>query len=254
MITRRIHTPLLICLLLQLAGCGGSELKFPMEKRYWDPEDYRDAIINIRWKTPEGQQRPRFSDPETSPVFKKLSDPTNYEVVLTDPELGLNHKAEVAQKFFEEYRNLVELYGGMDRQDLYVYPEELIAVENFGLGLQLHYFKLGNDRIKQQSDKPDDLSTLNIIQSNEQTILKNFNNYLDNINEEKSFSTFAPQLADGINTHFTRLPEMFPDADFSITINKAELMLEKAQGKEIKEALTNLIAKLKSLKKADSAS
>lgn len=247
---KRIFTPLFVVCIL-LSSCGGTENKFPTDKRYWDPQDYKDVIWRIR-TTPEEQGRPKFADPETSIVIRKIVDPANYEVVLTDPELGLNHKAEVAQLFFEEYRNIVDLYRAMDRQDLYVYPEELIEIQKFGLGLQLNYFKLGNDRILQQADKPDDASVQNTIRSNEEIILKNFNNYLDNINDEKSFSTFAPKLADGITLYFMKLPETFPGANYSITLSKAELMLEKAQGVEIKAALTNLIEKLKSLKPAES--
>lgn len=250
MTPQKIFKSFCITIAALLLSCGGQQNKYPMDKRYWDPEDYRNVYWEIR-KTSEGQQYPRFSDPETSTVIKKLVDHTNYEVVLTDSELGLNHKAEVAQVFFEKYKDLVDLYRGMDRQDLYVYPEELIMVENWGLGLQLLYFKLGNDRIKQQSDNPNDASVINLLRSNERTILKNFNGYLDNINREKSFSSFASNLSEGINIYFTKLPEIFPEADYKITIEKAESMLTKTQIKENKEALTNLVSILKSLRPID---
>lgn len=223
----------------------GSKTEFPTEVRYWSPEEYRDVIWKIRG-IPENEGRPRFSDPETIEIIKKITDPSNYEVVLNDTQLGLNHKATVSQAFFEQYRNLVDLYRGMDKQDNYVYPQELIAIETWGLGLQLLYFKLGNERIRQQSDNPDDEGSIRVIRSNEETILKNFNNYLDNINDEKSFTTFAPQLADGINDYFIKLPDFFPEADFSITINKAESMLQKSQTTQVKSALKKLIDKLKS--------
>jgi hypothetical protein len=221
------------------------ESKFPTEKRFWTTEDYSEVIRIIGYRTPEGEEYPRFSNSETEFVIRKLLDKTNYEVVLDDPELGMNYKNEVAQKFFEQYRDLVQHYAIMDIQDKYIYPEELIEIEKFGLDLQIKYFKIGNDRIKEQSDSPESERTLEVLKSNEQTIIKNFNGYLDNINDEKSFGEYAPNLAEGISVYFPKLHETFPTANFSVMINKAKLMLNKTKVEENKSALIKLIEMLK---------
>src|SRR5689334_2877717 len=99
--TQRPLIAITVCILL--SACA-KQSKFPIEKRYWTPEDYTNAIAQIQYTTPEGEQYPRFINPETSIIIKKLVDPQNYEVILDDNQLGLNHRNEVAQQFFDEYR------------------------------------------------------------------------------------------------------------------------------------------------------
>src|SRR5688572_24425643 len=119
---------LVVSICLFATGCG-SESRFPTEKRFWTPEDYQQAIWQIQYKTPEGEEFPRFSNPETSIVIQKLVDPQNYQVILDDTELGLNHRNEVSSAFFAEYQDLEKAYRVMDIQDKYVYAQELIEIQ-----------------------------------------------------------------------------------------------------------------------------
>lgn len=238
---------LLVSAYLFIIGCS-SESRFPTEKRFWTPDDYREAIWQIQYRTPKGEEYPRFSNSETSIVIQKLVDPQNYEVVLDDTELGLNHRNEVAQAFFDQYKELQKAYRVMDIQDKYVYAQELIEIEKFGLGLQIKYFRLGNDRIIEQSDAPESARTKEILTSNEQTLIKNFTIYLDDIGDERYFSSHAPLLAEGISIHFFKLIETYPNANYGAMLSKANLILKKVQSEELKLALTSLISKLESLK------
>ena len=138
-----------IILLCCFSSC---ENRFPTEKRYWDTRDYYNVINEIEYKTPDGEEYPRFSNPETAIVIQKLLDAENYKVILEDPELGVRFKSEASEKFFNYYKDLVEVYGVMDRQDKYVYAEELAEVMSFGLGVQQLHFKLGNEVIRTESD------------------------------------------------------------------------------------------------------
>ena len=216
--------------------------RFPMEKRYWTAEDYRNIIFEIHYKTPAGESYPKFSDPETSPVIKKLLDPENYRVVLEDPELGLNHRAEVSEKFFEEMKNLADTYEGMDVQDKFVYGAEFAEIEKFTLGLQIVYFKLGNDRILENASNVNDVKST--IRSNENTIVKNYLIYLDLMAKEKYFGDHADLLAEGITEHFNKLVDTFPEANFAPILNKAKEVVPKVSSAPNKSALEALIKRL----------
>jgi hypothetical protein len=52
-----------IILLCFLSSC---ENRFPTEKRFWDTRDYYNVINEIEYKTPDGEEYPRFSNPETA--------------------------------------------------------------------------------------------------------------------------------------------------------------------------------------------
>lgn len=241
-----LYLPLLFIILF---SCGDN--RFPMDKRYWTPEDYREVIFQIEYHTPEGEEFPRLSNPETSAVFRKLVDAENYSVVLEDPELGLNFKNEMSDGFFDQFKSMTNLYSQMDKQDKYVYPEELIEVGKFGLGLQILYFGLGNERIRKESDSPDAASTKQVLNSNQQTVIKNFNMYLEYIEDESRFGSSASQLADGITTHFSKLLQTFPDANYSLMTEKASAMMQKTQVPELKAALSDLIAKIEGMKQIE---
>ena len=242
-----VKTLLSVIIFSFLSACNSGS-QFPVEKRYWTPEDYDDVIWKITYKTPKGTQYPRFSNPETALVIQKLVDPQNYQVVVDDKELGLNYRNELSEKFFNAYRDMSEVYSAMDIQDKYIYAEELVAIEKFGLGIQIRYFRLGNDRIVAQADAPESDRTKAVIESNEQTVIRNFNLYLDNINDERYYGPHAHLLADGITSYFFELVEAFPTANFAEMIKKARLMAKKTEVDATKTALTQLIQKLESKK------
>lgn len=223
------------------------ESRFPVEKRFWTPEDYKKVWHELNYETPRDEEYPRFSDPETSEVMRKIVDPANYEAILEDSELGLNYRTKVSEDFFEYIDDIGELYSRMDIQDKYIYPEELAEIRKFFLGFQIVYFRVGNENI---ASKSDDRST---IRKNEQTIIGNFNNFLDNLRHEKAYGQYAANLAEGISVHFNKLIETFPEANYNGMLATAKNVQEKVQTVELKNALSELITKLESRqKKADS--
>ncbi len=217
-----------------------------MEKRYWGPDEYDKAIFTIRYKTPKGQRLPEFSDPETSAVLKKLFDPQNFIVTLSDENLGLSHRNNVAEEYFKEIRDLPKAYSAMDREDKFIYGMELIESYKFLLHLELYYFDLGNQNIIKNSDDPNSTEVKRLLSSNVRTLYKNFNNYLDYVNNESSFSEDELiSYSEGLKKYFPMLIEKFPEGNKSIITSKAELMLNKAQNEQLKEALNFAIATFK---------
>ncbi|WP_422362273.1 hypothetical protein [Reichenbachiella sp.] len=234
-----------------LLSCSGTGSRFPMEKRFWTPEDYENVFREIRFNTPEGERFPELKNPETSTIFKKLVDRDNFEAVLGDDQLGINHRNNVASDFFNVFRQFTELYYKTDRQDKFVYGRELIEIYKFGLDLQIYYFKIGNDNILKEADDPSSSSVKNVIASNVKTVYKNFNNYLDYTNNESGFSEDAIiAYCEGLDNAFPKLFETFPSGNPNITKKKAELMYKKAQNDKLKNSLQKLldnIAELQSI-------
>ena len=156
------YTILFTILILSLISCK-DEQKFPLEKKYWDAEDYESVIGEIKYNSKPGEKLPTFDDSETNILLEKLTDEENFKVVLDDKELGIKHKSEVAQEFFNQWRSMSDIYKEIDRTDKYVYERELVEIWNFGLELQIKYFKLGNDAILEKSDDPNSESTKDVI-------------------------------------------------------------------------------------------
>ena len=139
----------------------------------------------------------------------------------------------------------MDLYGGMDVQDKFIYAEELAEMRTFFLGFQIVYFRVGNENIASQSD---DRTT---IRRNEQTIIGNFDSYLEGLRREKAYGPYAANLGEGITTHFTKLIETFPNANYKGMLSTAKAMQGKVETPEIKKALSELIGKLESIQSKD---
>lgn len=239
---RIIKYTLLTVFCLTLANCKTEERSFPLDKRYWDVQDYDNAVLELRFGYKDDEKLPTFDNLEKRIIVEKLTDHQNYKVVLDDKELGLKHRNDVATKFFNQYRDMTQIYMARDRKDNYRYDKEMLAVEHFGLGLQLKYFKLGNDQIIESSDDPNSSRVKNTINSNVNTLIKNYLIYLDEINNENAFTEEGKsKLAEGIDEFFTELIELYPNANYSGMLNKAKLMLKKSQSDKIKSSLTKLI-------------
>lgn len=237
----------IIC--LTLTNCKTEEHKFPLDKRYWDTKDYDKAVLELRYGYKDGEKLPTFDNPEKRLIVEKLTDHQNYKVVLDDEELGINHRNDVANAFFDEWKNMNQIYNATDRKDKYIYDKELLAVWHFGLGLQLKYFKLGNDQILESADDPNSSRVKNNVNSNVNTLSKNYLIYLDEINNEDAFSEEGKsKFAEGIDKYFIELINLYPDANYSAMENKADLMLKKSQSAKIKSSLTDLIKEIKSKK------
>jgi hypothetical protein len=218
-------------------GCSGDSLsEYPMDKRYWTPKDYDQVIRTIEYVMPKDQPHPSFNNQKTAPVINKLIDPQNFLVVLEDEALGLNHRRSVAQDFFNEYRDLTNAYYETDRQDNFIYGLELVRIMQFGLQLQRPYFRLGIDKIIYDADDPKSSEVKRLTDSNVRIIYENYNNYLDLVNKEGSFSENELDVySKVIDQEFTVLFNEFPSRHRAITKKKAELMLAKAKNPKVRE-------------------
>lgn len=232
-------------------GCSSRMDNFPMEKRFWTPDDYDQVITEIRYRTPDGDKFPMLADPELGSVFRKLIDKENISVVVEDQALGLKHRAKFSSAMFDKVRDLVQTYSVMDREDKFIYDVELVEVLKFNLFLQLHYFELGNLEIVQESDDPESYSVQDVLRSNERTIVSNYNLYLDYINREHGFSDAAIRsFAEGIDIYFMDLLKVFPKANTSPIETKVIAMTKKAKSEALQASLKNLLSELQKAKPA----
>lgn len=227
-------------LFLCLTSCK-EENKFPLEKKYWDVADYDNVIREVKFGTKPDEKLPTFDNPETKLLVEKLTDEENFKVVLDDKELGLKHRTEIAQQFFDKWKDMSTIYNAIDRTDKYIYEREYIEVFNFGLELQLKYFTLGNDEIIEKADDPNSISVKNTIDSNTRTLVHNMIIYLNEINNEKSFTNVGLDLiANGIDKNFTELITIYPNFNYEDLLEKVNLMLNKTKSENIKQSLTKL--------------
>lgn len=227
-----------------------TENKFPTEKKYWDTDDYDNVVRELRFGTKPDEKLPTFDDAETKIIVEKLTDQENFKVVLDDKELGLKHKNEIGEKFFKIWQDMSEIYSAIDRKDIYVYEKERIEVFNFGLALQLRYFKLGNDEIKQKSDDPNASNVSETVNSNVNTLIGNYMFYLDEINNEKSYSNLGLDLiAEGIDKYFADLVNLYPNSYYDNLKEKIVLLSNKTKSENIKNSLLKLQKLIESKKK-----
>lgn len=232
---------LLVVIILTLTNCSTEKHKFPTEKRYWDTQDYAEVVRELKYGYETDEKLPTFDDPQKRIVVEKLTDPQNYAIVLDDKELGLKHKNNVAETFFLRWKDMNDIYQATDRKDQYLYDKEMIAVWQFGLGLQLKYFKLGNDQILESADDPISARVKNNINSNVSTLIKNYLIYLDEINNENALTDDGKaKFAIGIDKYFTDLIELYPDANYSGMERKIELMEKKTESDKIKNSLSKI--------------
>lgn len=248
----KIKYILLALVCLTLTNCETEEHEFPLDKRYWDTNDYDKAILELRFGYEIDEKKPTFDNPEKRLVVQKLTDVQNFKIVLNDNELGLKHRNNVAKKFFNHWKDMQDIYQATDRKDKYLYDKEMLAVWQYGLSLQLDYFKLGNDKIKESADDPNSSRVKNNINSNVGTLISNYTIYLDEINNENEFTEEGKiKLAEGIDEYFSKLIALYPDANYNGMKNKSELMLKKSQSNKIKSSLTKLIELIDSKKKEE---
>lgn len=237
----KIKNLLVVISILFLATSCKTENKFPTDKKYWDTDDYDNVVRELRFGTKPDEKLPTFDDAETKIIVEKLTDQENFKVVLDDEELGLKHKNEIGEKFFKIWQDMNEIYSQIDRKDIYVYEKERIEVFNFGLALQLRYFKLGNDEIKQKSDDPNASNVTQTVNSNVNTLIGNYMFYLDEINNEKSYSNNGLDLiAEGIDKYFTDLVNLYPNSDYDNLKEKIVLLSNKTKSENIKSSLLKL--------------
>lgn len=215
---------------------------YRMEKQYWEPDDYLNAIYKISATAP-GSKKPCYSVPETAPVFAKLVNIQNVAVIVEDEALGVAHRSAFAEKMFDHSRDMVQEYSVMNREDKYEYPQEFIDVLRFHFYTQMHYFDLGNQNILKQADDPKDAE--GTIKNNEQILVNNFAMYLDFAGNEDAFTPDALQsYIDLLNEYFPPVIAKYPNANYGGMKEKATNMLNKTKSDSMKAALTDLIAKI----------
>jgi hypothetical protein len=230
---------------ISFIGCDKEKHSFPLEKRFWSIDDYRKAVRELRFGYKEDEELPNFNNPETKAIVEKLTDTENFNVVLKDDELGIKHKNEVAENFFMVWKDMTAIYNILDKKDKYTYELEYLETYKFGLELQLSYFKLGNDEILKSVDDPDSESTKRVLDSNIETLISNYTNYLDLVNSENAFSENGKKVyAESISEYFSKLINNHPNSDYSGLKSKNVLLISKSNSAIIKtslEEINNLI-------------
>lgn len=235
-----------------VVSCGNKMSEnFHMDKPIWDISDYDAAIHEIKFKMPKEEGLPRLSDPELAAVFLKLVDKENVNIVLADPQLGLEYRLEVGEKFFLIAKDIVELYSEKNVQDQFVYPTEFVKAIDFSLNIQVQLFKIGNDNILKGSLDTNDYSVRSTIDKNTDAIISNFAMYFDFLSKEDSFSDEAlNEFATVINSQFTRLNSSFPKGDFGALKQVSILLKDKVKSENVKNALSTLITTIEEKEQA----
>ena len=233
-----------------LSNCGGNKetSAYPMQKKYWTPDDYvavNEELTSLKYNNKE---LPNLENPDLAPVFKKIADTTNFSIVANDNQLGLEHRKDFLSKLFEQYRDLVEAYQGTDRSDKYQYPLELVEIEKFGLGLQIYYTETGNEAIINNADDPKEAQVVNIVNQNKNIVIHNYDLYLEIINHEDRFSDQAlASYSDGLKTFFPKMiNDVAPDGDYSDMLVTIDNMLKKSKNETIIAQLQNIQNLIKS--------
>ena len=233
--------------LFLVVSCSDINNKFPTEKRYWSIEDYENVVRELKYNYKPDEPLPSFDDSETRIIIEKLTEEENFKVVLNDNELGLSHKNENAQRFFDIWRDLNEIYSPMDKKDTYVYEKEFLEIWKFGLQLQQDYFKLGNEQIIENSDNSE--SVKEVLSSNTQILINNSIIYLDVIANEKKFTPNSKKIiSETITTKFSNLIKMNPKADYYNLSKKIELLSKKIKDPSILESFDQLSILIKEVK------
>jgi len=226
-----------------LFSCGGSDTaKYPVEKKYWTPEDYNTANDNIVAAKYNNRELPNLDNPKTADIFLKLVDTNNTSVVMNDDQLGITHRAKFGNDMFTEYKNLYENYSIIDRTDKYQYSAEFAEILKFGLHLQLYYISAGNEKIIKDADDPKAAEVIDLITSNQNVLIRNYDVYLDHINYEERFSDKALTVyLDGMKIYFPKLVNQFaPDGNFEPMLDKIAKMLKKTKNPMILAELENI--------------
>src|SRR5688572_13207788 len=96
----------LIALPVFFASCGESSSAFPMKKRYWTPDDYRAVNNELSDLKYENKELPNLDMPSTVAIFQKIVDTTNFSVVASDDQLGLEHRKDFLSELFDQYQDL----------------------------------------------------------------------------------------------------------------------------------------------------
>ncbi len=225
--------------------------RFHMDKKYWDEQDYSDALAEL-YTYVEGTKYPNLSDINTAPIFNKLVDINNVSVVVEDTTLGINHRSKFATSMFENYRKLEEYYGKTDREDKFIYPLEIAQIQVFGVYTQINYFKLGNESMIKEAVDPNSDRVKNAVRSNAQTIVHNMKLSLDFCKKENAFTPAALHTLNiGYEKYFSLLVNTFPNSDYSELKSQIDLLGSSVKSSETKEMLGKVMEAILRVEKKD---
>jgi len=248
---------LFFALITLLINCGddGSSDAFPLERKYWTPEDYRDVNSELSSLKFNEKELPNLDNPKTSPIFKKIVDTTNFSIVASDDQLGIKHRSEFTSDMFDQYKDLVSAYSGIDRKDKYQYPVEFVEILKFGLALQVYYIKTTNENNIKNSEDPQAQEVVNLIKRNEDVLISNYDLYIGYINYEDRFNDNAlSSYSEGLRDFFPKLiANVVPNGNYTDMLNKIENMLKKSKNQLIITQLQNIQSIIKN-KQPNSAS
>ena len=238
---------LFVLLLPLIISCGGNNSAFPVEKRYWSSDDYLIVNQELTSLKYNDKELPNLDNPETAPVFKKIIDTANFSVVINDNQLGIKHRSEFSTRLFEQYKDMVSAYSGIDRTDKYQYPLEYVEIFKFGLPLQLYYIKLNNEDNVKEADDPSAPDVIDLNRRNGNVLIRNYEIYLDLINYEERFTDKALiAYSEGLKNYFPRLINYaVPNGDYSEMTGKIEKMLKKSKHPAIIFELQNILTLIK---------
>lgn len=238
----------LICLLLLLNSCKKENQDYPMEKPVWDMTDYENVKTEILFGTPEGEKFPGFS--QNTEVFLRLTDKTSISKILDDNSLGIQYRQEYSEKLFNLWRDLVEGYSTLDKQDKFIYPMELVKLRDWGYYIQIKYFKLGNEEILKKAVSEDDVKS--VLNENEQTVVNNFIHGISFLTQEHALNEEAAQeYAKILKDNYTLLIETFPNADYLHMESTIDDILKKVKTNSIKESLNEIKKAIEATKAED---
>jgi|SRR5690606_4067370 len=234
---------LLIVLIISFTSCKDNSSNYPMEKPVWDLEDYKNVSGEILYNTPDDEKLPGYSNNQD--VFLRLTDKNNISAILDDENLGLEYRKNYSDELFSIWRSLVDGYSLKDKQDNFVYPQELVKIRDWGYFVQIKYFNLGNNAILQDAVNPDQVK--DVITDNEQIIVDNFIYGISFLTDEHALDEAAiSAYSNVLMENYELLIKTFPNANYSSMLRTIEDMNKKLKSEKLKSALNHISELIKS--------
>ncbi|MFY7672308.1 hypothetical protein ACOSP6_14580 [Tenacibaculum sp. MEBiC06402] len=240
---------LLFITTFSILSCTTNNHNYPIEKEYWDINDYDKAILDLRFGYQANEPKPTLDNPEKRIIVEKLIDKQNYKIILDDSTINLRERNKFAHDFFDQWREMTSIYNEKGADNKYIYGKELLAVWHFGLEFHMEYFTIGNNAIHTFSANANNEKVINRVNHNMNELVKNFSNYMDLIKEEDAFYENEKEFfIKGIDTYFTKLIMKLPEANYERIEKKATSVLKKIKSKEIRASLESLIETINFIK------
>ncbi len=200
---KNIKLIFIIFLSILLTNCKTKNDFPPIDKRYWDANDYDKTILRIKYGYKPGEKLPSLNNSETRVIVEKLTDIQNINIILDDKELGINYKTKFIDEFLKNINDLSTIYRETDKKDKYIYDIELTKVNHFILNYFIKAVQVSNVQITESMDESNSEVAKNNIQSNIDLVIENFIYYLEELKWEKFYSKQGKILfSDGIDQYF----------------------------------------------------